>query len=80
VQPDDILDRVAQILRRVLESPDLAVTEQTSARDVSNWDSLNHVTLIMAIEREFGIKFALGELQSLRNAGALVALIRQKTR
>ncbi|MGE5616468.1 MAG: acyl carrier protein [Bacillota bacterium] len=55
------------------------MTPKTSARDIENWDSLNHVTLVMAIEKDFGIKFALGELEELKDVGALVGLIRKKT-
>lgn len=79
MQPDEILKRLTPIFRDVLEKPALAVTPQTSASDVENWDSLNHVTLIMQVERTFGVKFALGELQDLKNVGALIELIRKKT-
>jgi acyl carrier protein len=74
----EILTRLTPIFRSVFEDPSMTPTEAMSARDVLNWDSLNHVTLIMEVERAFGIKFALGELQDLKNVGALVALIRRK--
>jgi acyl carrier protein len=75
---DDILPRLNEICRQVFEKPGLAITPVTSARDIENWDSLNHVTLIMEVERKFGIKFALGELQDLKNVGSLLKLIEDK--
>jgi acyl carrier protein len=78
VEPDEIASRLTPIFREVFEKPSLVVTPGTSARDIENWDSLNHVTLIMQVERAFGIRFALGELQDLKDVGALISLIRKK--
>jgi acyl carrier protein len=72
------LERVSQICRMVFDNPDLHISLETSARDVANWDSLNHVALIMELERSFDIKFALGELQDLKNIASLIQLIENK--
>jgi len=78
VETDEISLRLTRIFRDIFEDPGLTITPQTSARDISNWDSLNHVTLIMEVERAFGVRFALGELQDLKNVGALMSLIRKR--
>jgi acyl carrier protein len=62
----------------VFDNSDLDISLETSARDVANWDSLNHVALIMEVERSFDIKFALGELQDLKNIASLIQLIDSK--
>jgi len=72
------LERVSQICRLVFDNSDLDISLETSARDVANWDSLNHVALIMEVERSFDIKFALGELQDLKNIASLIQLIDSK--
>ena len=72
------LERVSQICRLVFDNPDLDISLETSARDVANWDSLNHVALIMELERSFDIKFALGDLQDLKNIASLIQLIDSK--
>ena len=72
------LERVSQICRLVFDNSDLDISLETSARDVANWDSLNHVALIMELERSFDIKFALGELQDLKNIASLIQLIDSK--
>lgn len=74
----EILNNVSQIIRDVLELPKLNVTAETSANDVDEWDSMTHLELIGAIEKKYAIRFALGELQSLKNVGDMVALIEKK--
>jgi len=77
-QAPDNLTKLTHIMRRVFENPELKVSTTTAACDVPNWDSLNHVSLIMEVEAAFGVRFGLGELQDLKNVGALVSLIDQK--
>lgn len=74
----EILQAVSSIIREVLELPSLSVNEQTSAADVDEWDSMTHIQLIAAIEGKYKIRFALGELQALKNVGDMIALIQKK--
>lgn len=73
-----IVVKLNDICREVFEKDDLVISESTVAQDVDNWDSFNHVTLILRIEEEFKIKFALGELQTLKNVGTIINLIEKK--
>jgi acyl carrier protein len=75
---EPIIDAVAQIIRDVLDLPDLVVTAATTAKDVEGWDSFNHINIVVAIESRFGIKFKTAEFESMANVGALVQLIQQK--
>ena len=50
-----------------------------TAKDVQDWDSFNHINLVVATEARFGIKFQTAEIESLRNVGQFVELIRKKT-
>jgi acyl carrier protein len=75
---DEILDSVSIIIREVLDLPDLDITEQTSAKDVDEWDSMTHIQLISTIEDRYKVRFALGELQSLKNVGDMIQLIQKK--
>jgi len=74
----EILESVSNIIREVLELPNLTVTDQTSAKDVDEWDSMTHIQLISAIEGKYKVRFALGELQALKNVGDMVLLIQKK--
>ena len=71
----DVLTRLQPIFREVLDNPTLVVTSDDSGHTVDGWDSLAHVSLIAAVEEEFGVRFALGELEDLRNIGDMVRLL-----
>lgn len=75
---DDILKTLTSIIREVLELPELTLTTDTSAADVDEWDSMTHIQIIAGIEAHYKIRFALGELQSLKNVGDMIGLIQKK--
>jgi acyl carrier protein len=75
---DEILLTLTQIIREILELPDLLITTETSAEDVDEWDSMTHIQLVMAIEKKYKVRFALGELQALKNVGDMIQLIQKK--
>jgi acyl carrier protein len=75
---DDLLPRLESIFQDVFDNPRLHISANTKASDVPNWDSLMHINLIFAIEREFRVKFALGEMQELQNVGEMAALLQKK--
>jgi len=72
-----ILDTLNGIFGDVL-SDDVSLTRSTVAADVEGWDSLTHISLMLAVEESFGIKFALGETERAKNVGDLVDLIASK--
>ena len=54
------------------------VTDSLTARDVEEWDSLTHVSLILAIEEAFKLRFRVGEVEATKNVGELVSLIQKR--
>lgn len=75
----EIYGRVTQIMRDVFDDDSIVATPEMTARDVKDWDSVNHVTLIVAIEQAFGIKFKSAELERMKNVGQMVEQIEKKT-
>jgi len=67
-----LLAQIQEIFRDVLERPDLVITAESDAETVEGWDSLIHVVLAVAITRRYKVKFALGEMKSLKNVGDLM--------
>lgn len=55
------------------------VTEDTTAGDIEEWDSLSHIRLIVAVERQFKVKFTNSEIEQLKRVGDLVTLVEAKT-
>ena len=74
----EILLTITGIMQEVLELPDLKMTPETSAADVDEWDSMTHIQIISAIEGKYRVRFALGELQALKNVGDMIGLIQKK--
>ena len=62
----------------ILNQPNLVLTDATTAADVENWDSLNHIDLIVAVERKFKIKFTTREITGLKTVGELAELTAKK--
>jgi len=75
---EEIFNKVQDIFRDIFDEDDLVIEESSSSDDIEDWDSLNHINLVSAIEKEFKIRFALGELQSLKDVGAMIDLMVQK--
>jgi acyl carrier protein len=64
----------------VFGDEELTLQRETTADDVDGWDSLMHVNLVVAVENDFGIRFAVAEMASLANVGEWIDLIESKTR
>ena len=73
-----VFNNVQDIFRDIFDDKGLLIADNTTAADIEDWDSLNHINLISAIEKEFNIRFALGELESLKDVGAMIELILAK--
>lgn len=76
--PDEIKNKLTEIIRDVLDDENLILDRETSANDVEDWDSLAHISIIVAIEKEFKVKFDLYELKPLKNLGEMIDLIQAK--
>lgn len=69
------LHSIEAIIREAVANPDLVVREETNARDVNGWDSLTHVSIILAIEKAFIVKLTSAEVARLETVGALLEIV-----
>lgn len=74
----EMLTRVEAVFHDVLDNPAIRLTTATTASDVEDWDSLNHIQLVVAVEKAFGVKFTSAEIQGWNNVGDMLACIRAK--
>ena len=74
----EILNQVQEIFRDQLDDENLVLKNQTTAMDVDEWDSLNHIILIVGIEKHFNLKFTSQEIISFKNIGDIVNSIEGK--
>lgn len=75
---EQIVKEVTEIFREVFDDEEIRLTNETTAEDIEDWDSLMHITLITAIEEHFHIRFKLKEVTGLQNVGATIELIEEK--
>ena len=69
---EEIYDKLNEVFQDVFDDEDITVNDSTVASDVDGWDSLEHINLIVAVERCFGIKSTMGETTGLKNVGEMV--------
>ena len=74
---EEILKKVNDIFHDVFDDEDIVVTEETTAEDIEDWDSLMHITLISEIESEFGFKFKMKDVVGMANVGEMLDIIEE---
>jgi len=72
------LENLTDVFRTVFDQPNLVLHDAMTAADVENWDSLNHIDLIVAVEKKFKIKFTTREVTGLKIVGDLAELTAKK--
>lgn len=75
---EEIYKRLNEVFRDVFDDDTIEVGEETTADDIEDWDSLNHITLIDAVENEFGVKFTMGEVSGMKNVGEMARIISER--
>lgn len=70
-----IFDAVQQIFRDNFDDEELVITRETCADDIEDWDSLEQINLLTAIEKKFNIKFKLADVRGLKDVGDLLDLV-----
>ena len=69
---EELFNGVQDIFRDIFDEDGMVIENSTNSETIEDWDSLNHINLVSAIEKEFKIKFALKELSTLNNVGSII--------
>lgn len=75
---DQLMQQLTDVFQNVFDDPDLVIGPETTAKDIPEWDSFNHINLIVAAEMHFSVKFASFEIEDLKNVGEFLELVRSK--
>ena len=78
MERQEIVQKLTPVFRNIFNDPTLEISDELTAADVENWDSLSHMLLITEVENEFTIKFKLKELNKMVNVGAMITIINSK--
>jgi acyl carrier protein len=74
----EIYSGLTEIFHDIFDDDQIVLTPETTAEDIEDWDSHNHISIIVATEMRFGVKFQTAEIESLRNVGELARCIERK--
>lgn len=72
------LERLNDVFRSVFDDESIELTDETTAQEVDGWDSVAHISLIFAVEEEFGIKLSAGDLKKLDSVGDLRSAVERR--
>ena len=72
---EEVFKALQEVFWDVFDDEDIRIGENTTADDIEDWDSLEHINLIVAVEKKFLIKFNMGEVNGMKNVGEMVDII-----
>jgi acyl carrier protein len=74
----EVMNRLQEVFRDVFDDDTIEINENTTANDIEDWDSLEHITLIGAVEKTFKMRFKMKEVSSMKNVGEMAEIILER--
>ena len=68
-------ERLTSVFREVFDDDEIVLTDETTAEDIEDWDSFEHINLVVAVENEFSFKIPMGKVVTMKNVGEMVDII-----
>ena len=75
---EELFEQLNEVFRDVFDDDSITVSETTTANDIDDWDSLEHINLINSVEQKFGIKFDMGQIVTMKNVGEMANIIQSQ--
>ena len=75
---EKIYEILKEIFQDVFDDEDIVVDAETNSDTIEDWDSLEHINLVVAIEKAFGLKFSMDEVTGMKNVGEMVEIIKSR--
>ena len=78
MEKNEIMAEIQEIFRDVLDKEGIELADDTTSADIEEWDSLSHIQLVVAIEKQFKLKFTAAQIGGWHNVGAMCQDIAEK--
>lgn len=75
---EEIMERLTEVFREVFDDETIYINESTTANDIEEWDSIEHINLIEAVEKEFSMNFQMREVSGMKNVGEMAEIIMER--
>ena len=72
---EKIYEKLTEVFRDVFDEEDITISDGTTAADIEDWDSFEHINLVVAVESEFSFKIPMGKVITMKNVGEMVDII-----
>ena len=77
---ETVYEKLHEVFRDIFDDDTIELSDETTADDIEDWDSLEHINLIVAVENKFGIKFGMGEVTTMKNVGEMADIILERAK
>ncbi len=72
---EEVYERLNKVFREVFDDDSIEVHDETTSDDIEDWDSFEHINLVVAVEEEFSFKIPMGKVITMKNVGEMVDII-----
>ena len=72
---EEVFEKLTEVFRDVFDDEEITLSEETTADDIEDWDSLMHITLISEVEDAFNVHFSMKDVTGMHNVGEMVSII-----
>lgn len=80
MEREKIIAKLTDVFRDVFDNEELAITDATTADDIEEWDSLEHISLIAAVEKAFKMRFTMKEVSGMKNVGEMINILCERAK
>lgn len=74
---EEVFERLNKVFQEVFDDETIEVNDDTTSENIDDWDSFEHINLIVAVEEEFSIKIPMGKVVTMKNVGEMADIILQ---
>ncbi len=75
-----ILEKLTEVFRDVFDDEEIVISDATTADDIEAWDSLEHISLIAAVEKAFKMRFTMREVSGMKNVGEMIDILAERAK
>lgn len=72
---EEVYERLNRVFREVFDDEEIVLKDETTSDDIEDWDSFEHINLVVAVESEFSFKIPMGKVITMKNVGEMVDII-----
>ena len=77
---EEVNAKLTEVFRDVFDDEEIVLSDSTTADDIEAWDSLEHISLIAAVEKAFKMRFTMREVSGMKNVGEMIDILMQRAK